>query len=79
MFMEQKTDFDEKDEIIAEKESEIKKLSNTKETFDQVQVDLSKKNLLLKEYENEINMLRDVQKSNDISDFIEAENFVLKS
>lgn len=77
--MEQKTDFDEKDEIIAEKESEIKKLSNTKETFDQVQVDLSKKNLLLKEYENEINMLRDVQKSNDISDFIEAENFVLKS
>lgn len=77
--MDEKKEFDEKDEIIAEKESEIKKLYNNKETYDKVQVDLSKKNLLLKEYENEIIMLRDVQKSNDISDFIEAENFVLKS
>lgn len=70
----EKKEFDEKDEIIAEKESEIKKLCSTREYFDIAQVDLTKKNLQLKEYENEITMLRDIQKGNDVSDFIEAEN-----
>jgi len=67
-------EFDERDEIIMEKDSEIKKLSHTKDIYDQVQVDLTRKNLLLKEYEDEISMLREIKESNDISDFIEAEN-----
>jgi len=42
-------EFDERDEIIMEKDSEIKKLSHTRDNYDKVQVDLTKKNLLLKE------------------------------
>lgn len=74
-------EFDERDEIILEKESEIEILNSHRKIYDQVQNDLDEKNQLLHEYEmkllqfnnkyrsyeHEISVLKESQQTNDNS------------
>ena len=47
-------EFDERDEIIMEKDSEIEILNSHRQVLDQVTVDLDVKNQLIKEYEHKL-------------------------